>query len=1776
MRNCKKVVLSFLAVVFTILLTACNNMGMHTHSVELVDAKEPTCTEKGNISYYECKICKTAFSDKDCTDSLHFSLVEIPALGHEMVEHEAVEVTCTEAGSVHYYECTVCNKYFEDAEGNKELADVVVPSNGHAMVEHAAKEATCTEAGNIHYYECSACGKNFEDEKGSVELENVATATKDHTMTEHAAIDATCTEAGNVHYFACSECNKNFADAEGKEEIKDVVVSAKGHKMVEHVAKEATCTEAGNIHNFECMECHKHYEDANGSKELTEVAIPAKGHSMTEHAAKEATCTEVGNVHYFACSACNKNFADAEGKAEIKDVVVPAKGHSMTEHAAIDATCTEAGNVLYFTCSVCNKNFADAEGKTEIKDVVVPATGHSMTEHAAKEATCTEAGNVHYFACSACNKNFADAEGKTEVKDVVVPATGHSMTEHAAKDATCTEAGNVHYFACSACNKNFADAEGKEEVKDVVVPAKGHSLVEHPAVDATVDANGNIQYFECTECHKYYADADGLNEIAPESVVRYAYQVSGNNNKTPGYYVDYRESYTFTDEDNDGVFVSNNKGVSSSGAYMDIFFTESGYVTFTYEVSSESGWDKFNLYAKSDGEGYRNLVYNASGIASATLTLYVEAGDYVYFQYSKDSGGNKNEDCVKVSNIIFVTASEYQKVNVNFDTNGGSAIESQNIYAGTTATEPATPTKDEYFFDGWYADAALTTPFDFANVVNETVTVYAKYVAGVTVSFANTENTVVESLFVKPNTGLEVPAIIPTAEGKYFAGWFADAECTVAFDFAAGVTTDTVVYAGWRNPVELSFNSNGGSELENIATDINVAIEMPADPTRVNYKFAGWYTDAECTVAFDATLGITENTTVYAKWIAQVVITYMFNTNEIGTESVDMGTAYTATKPADFDEIVTGWFTDPELTNAYVDGTVLESSITLYAKIHQIAPDGVLESFVNGDNSSKTTRPWVYDAVNGTYTSSNAGEGSSKSIMTLTFAKQSFVSFDFLVNSECRYDYLLVTVNDNTVLSTKQSDNTYNGIDYVSSFTYTFNAGDEVVIVYTKDSSGNRGDDHVVISNLVIRDGIPSVELTFNYQKEGVENVSVPAQINQVIKSIENFASYAPVDEETVRFGGWYYDVECTLALGDDDTILDNTTLYAKYLYPATITFDTDGAGEIAPMSAWTGVAIELPANPTKAGYIFRYWLDENAEEFDPAKGITGDILLTAYFEELPVGSTKEQAYQVELTNGSFTSSTVRTNEEFQNFYFVINPTVSDVYYFGFDGTGIVLEGGNVKYTSYRRYTVVDSEGNTLIDLTSSDEKVTLEAGKTYYAIYNLGYNTNHAWGQFIVNINTFAQDSADEAVTYTFGQDVTIPTNTFASSKHEMVYAFTADVTGTFALKVQSNAWAAVYAYADAELSSQLTYKNVYNNAAVVDLTVVAGETYYIVVKQNWSGTGFANNTITFSVKEYQQGYTAENPFDYTLGSEVSTDFTNGANNYYQFTIEEAGTYKLSLVSLADSNNKTVKLFNINDLTTAIATIDSAAAAEKYIEELAAGTYVIKVYNTSSSYNASCSVKFEKVATGAYWSTAEEVVLGANNSLNALEAGYYYTFTTGEQLWYFFSTSANVMVYKADRTQVGSNAIQLDANTEYFLVVTSAQGVVDVLVETKESYSDGKSPAGAFEYTAETKNMSLEQGSQTWYYIFTATESGTYRFYSYNNGTIDTKGYVFSDPDYLTRIGYNDDGGNAKVTEGYIGYRYDFFLELDLVAGTTYYVKVTYTVYASNTADQLYLVIEK
>ncbi|MBM4449159.1 MAG: InlB B-repeat-containing protein, partial [Chloroflexi bacterium] len=51
---------------------------------------------------------------------------------------------------------------------------------------------------------------------------------------------------------------------------------------------------------------------------------------------------------------------------------------------------------------------------------------------------------------------------------------------------------------------------------------------------------------------------------------------------------------------------------------------------------------------------------------------------------------------------------------VTFDSNGGSAVDEVITDRDTTISEPSEPTKAGCTFDGWYKDAGLTTPWNFA------------------------------------------------------------------------------------------------------------------------------------------------------------------------------------------------------------------------------------------------------------------------------------------------------------------------------------------------------------------------------------------------------------------------------------------------------------------------------------------------------------------------------------------------------------------------------------------------------------------------------------------------------------------------------------------------------------------------------------------------------------------------------------------------------------------------------------------------------------------------------------------------------------------------------------------------------------------------------------------------------------------------------------------------------------------------------------------------------
>ncbi|WP_368189548.1 transglutaminase domain-containing protein [Blautia sp. 1033sp1_1033st1_G9_1033SCRN_220408] len=282
------------------------------HQLSKTEGKKATCTEAGNTEYWYCSACKKYFSDEAGTKETTLAATVVPATGHQLSKRDSKAATCTEAGNTEYWYCSVCKKYFSDEAGTKEttLAATVVPAPGHQLSKRDSKAATCTEAGNIEYWNCSVCGKYFRDSEGRQEILLADTAIPaGHQLNKRDSKAATCTEAGNTEYWYCSACKKYFSDEAGTKEttLADTVLPAIGHQLNKTDSKAATCTEAGNTEYWTCNACGKYFSDEAGTNEtrLADTVIPATGHHYGEYQlTKEATALEEGvRTAYCSCGA---------------------------------------------------------------------------------------------------------------------------------------------------------------------------------------------------------------------------------------------------------------------------------------------------------------------------------------------------------------------------------------------------------------------------------------------------------------------------------------------------------------------------------------------------------------------------------------------------------------------------------------------------------------------------------------------------------------------------------------------------------------------------------------------------------------------------------------------------------------------------------------------------------------------------------------------------------------------------------------------------------------------------------------------------------------------------------------------------------------------------------------------------------------------------------------------------------------------------------------------------------------------------------------------------------------------------------------------------------------------------------------------------------------------------------------------------------------------------------------------------------------------------------
>lgn len=93
-----------------------------------------------------------------------------------------------------------------------------------------------------------------------------------------------------------------------------------------------------------------------------------------------------------------------------------------------------------------------------------------------------------------------------------------------------------------------------------------------------------------------------------------------------------------------------------------------------------------------------------------------------------DVEGGKPFKFTQYGSITFVAQWEENTYTVKFDKNSSSAaVPTQTVAHGSTATEPADPTRSSYWFVGWYTDTTFTKLYDFSTPVTGPTTVYARW-----------------------------------------------------------------------------------------------------------------------------------------------------------------------------------------------------------------------------------------------------------------------------------------------------------------------------------------------------------------------------------------------------------------------------------------------------------------------------------------------------------------------------------------------------------------------------------------------------------------------------------------------------------------------------------------------------------------------------------------------------------------------------------------------------------------------------------------------------------------------------------------------------------------------------------------------------------------------------------------------------------------------------------------------------------------------------------------
>ena len=485
---------------------------------------------------------------------------------------------------------------------------------------------------------------------------------------------------------------------------------------------------------------------------------------------------------------------------------------------------------------------------------------------------------------------------------------------------------------------------------------------------------------------------------------------------------------------------------------------------------------------------------------------------------------------------------------------------------------------------------------------------------------------------------------------------------SVSFEGNAGTITPTPYNAP---SYTVNFEPQNGTAASSVQVTEDTPIgnaARPADPSRENYRFTGWYKEASCQTPWNFDEPVTDNMTLYAGWRwsqsstgIDVKRTQAANKDAEAAgaygNGLRMGDTVTITAQATLTE-------EPSQTNTRNAGPEQfafylgdPANNKLLGEVTAMEQNGVYAAKLEVD---LTTVKGFAEGRNTVYAVFSGGDGldGSRDSESLNIGKAMFtVTFSDTGDDEIENQYVEDGQTASRPSDPTRTDYRFTGWTDADGNPYAFStsvtgpveltaewewAKSETGVSIRLEQAGNQ-DAPTETGVYHIGDDV-SIHAT-------VQLAEPPAISNSLSLTPDQFAFYVgdpdnggtllgTVDASADDEGGYTATLDnITLGTTEGLTDVDSYDIYAVFtgsnelntsreqtsltvrprLY--TVTFDSDGGSTTDPQYVEDGETIQEPGDPTRQDYRFTGWMDENGIPYDFSTTVTSPVELTAAWE---------------------------------------------------------------------------------------------------------------------------------------------------------------------------------------------------------------------------------------------------------------------------------------------------------------------------------------------------------------------------------------------------------------------------------------------------------------------------------------------------------------------------------------------------------------------------------